>query len=175
MIAGLMMQEAIATQARTLADIAPLAPELLVVLGAFALLMLDLFLDERRRIVTHACAIAVLLGAMVMVAMGTGGPASMVAFDHARTHNPAHRLSTATGITNVGGFLAALIAIFLIGLTLDLQGAGTPATYTLDAFRLAFLVQVPLWLLGGTFIVIERKRTCIHIGMDPPRTPRRVR
>lgn len=109
------------------------------------------------------------------VALGMGGPASMVAFDHARTHNPAHRLSTATGITNVGGFLAALIAIFLIGLALDLQGAGTPATYTLDAFRLAFLAQVPLWLIGGTFIVIERKRTRIHIGMDPPRTPRRSR
>jgi NADH-quinone oxidoreductase subunit N len=78
MIAGLMMQEAIATQARTLADVAPLAPELVVVLGAFALLMLDLFLDERRRIVTHACAIGVLLAAMVMVAMGTGGQGTVM-------------------------------------------------------------------------------------------------
>src|SRR3546814_14237067 len=47
------------SQVRTLADIAPLAPELLVVLGAFALLMLDLFLDERRRIVTHVGAIEI--------------------------------------------------------------------------------------------------------------------
>ena len=99
----------------------------------------------------------------------------MVAFDHARTHNPSHRLSTATGVTNAGGFLAALIAILLIGLALDAQGAGTPATYTLDAFRMAFLVQVPLWLLGGAFIVIERKRTRIRLGMDPPRMPRRPR
>ncbi|HVI59165.1 MAG TPA: NADH-quinone oxidoreductase subunit NuoN [Luteimonas sp.] len=67
-----------ATQVRTLADVAPLAPELLVVLGAFALLMLDLFLDERRRIVTHACAIAVLLAATVMVAMGTGGQGTVM-------------------------------------------------------------------------------------------------
>lgn len=107
------------------------------------------------------------------VALATGGPASMIAFDHARTHNPSHRLSTATGLTNAGGFLAALIAVFSIGLALDLQGAGTPATYSLDAFRIAFLVQVPLWLLGGTFIAIERKRTRIHIGMDAPRRPRR--
>lgn len=106
-------------------------------------------------------------------ALAMGGPASMVAFDHARTHNPAQRLSTATGLTNAGGFLAALIAILLIGLALDLQGAGTPATYSLDAFRLAFLTQVPLWLLGATFISIERKRTRIHIGMDQPRRPRR--
>ncbi|MET0297335.1 MAG: MFS transporter [Microbacterium sp.] len=106
------------------------------------------------------------------VALAMGGPASMIAFDHARTHNPAHRLSTATGVTNAGGFLAALIAIFMIGLALDLQGAGTPSTYSLEAFRWAFLTQVPLWLLGGTFIVIERKRTRIRLGMDPPRPPR---
>ena len=103
------------------------------------------------------------------VALAMGGPASMIAFDHARTHNPAHRLSTATGVTNAGGFLAALLAILMIGLALDLQGAGTPATYTLDAFRLAFLTQVPLWVIGSAFIVVERRRTRIHIGMDPPR------
>src|SRR5690606_2161641 len=94
-------------------------------------------------------------------ALAMGGPASMIAFDHARTHNPAQRLSTATGVTNAGGFLAALIAILLIGLALDLQGAGTPATYSLDAFRVAFLTQVPLWLVGAAFISIERKRTRI--------------
>ncbi|CAN7274754.1 MFS transporter [Microbacterium sp. LjRoot45] len=103
------------------------------------------------------------------VALAMGGPASMIAFDHARTHNPAHRLSTATGVTNAGGFLAALLAILMIGLALDLQGAGTPATYTLDAFRLAFLTQVPLWLLGSAFIIVERRRTRIHLGMEEPR------
>ncbi|MBT8798574.1 MFS transporter [Microbacterium flavum] len=103
------------------------------------------------------------------VALAMGGPASMIAFDHARTHNPAHRLSTATGITNVGGFLAALVAIFAIGLALDLQGAGTPGTYRLDAFRLAFLLQFPLWALGWTFIVIERRKTRVLLGLEQPR------
>ncbi|MGM7696950.1 MFS transporter [Microbacterium sp. A84] len=109
---------------------------------------------------------------VLAIALATGGPASMIAFDHARTHNPSHRLSTATGVTNAGGFIAALIAIFLIGLMLDLQGAGTPDTYSLDAFRMAFLTQVPLWLIGATFIIIERKRTRIRIGMDPERRKR---
>ncbi|MBN9191219.1 nitrate/nitrite transporter [Microbacterium sp.] len=109
------------------------------------------------------------------IALATGGPASLVAFDHARTHNPSHRLSTATGITNVGGFLSALVSIFLIGLALDLQGAGTPATYDLTAFRLAFLTQVPLWLIGVFFIVLERKRTRIRIGLDQPRARRNNR
>ncbi|MET0884863.1 MAG: MFS transporter [Mycetocola sp.] len=109
---------------------------------------------------------------VLVIALATGGPASMIAFDHARTHNPSHRLSTATGITNSGGFLAGLIAIFLIGLSLDVQGAGTPATFTLEAFRFAFLTQVPLWLVGTFFIVLERKRTRIHLGLDQPRRPR---
>ncbi len=106
---------------------------------------------------------------VLMIALATGGPASMIAFDHARAHNPSHRLSTATGITNVGGFLAGLIAIFLIGAALDLQGAGTPETYSLEAFRLAFLTQVPLWLVGAFFIVVERRRTRVRMGLDQPR------
>ncbi|MEV4735139.1 MULTISPECIES: MFS transporter [unclassified Microbacterium] len=106
---------------------------------------------------------------VLAAALATGGPASMIAFDHARTHNPSHRLSTATGVTNAGGFIAALIAIFLIGLALDLQGAGSPETYSLDAFRIAFLMPVPLWLLGTTFILVERKRTRIRMGLDPDR------
>src|SRR5690606_11605452 len=107
------------------------------------------------------------------VALGTGGPASMIAFDHARTHNPRHRRSTATGNTNVGGFVIGLIAIFLIGAALDLQGAGTPETYSLDAFRIAFLTQVPIWLVGAFFIVYERRRTRVLLGLDEPRVRRR--
>ena len=106
---------------------------------------------------------------VLAIALSTGGPASMIAFDHARTHNPSHRLSTATGITNSGGFLAGLIAVYLIGVALDLQGAGTPSTYSLEAFRMAFLMQVPLWLIGMAFIIVERKRTRIRMGLDRPR------
>lgn len=106
------------------------------------------------------------------LALAVGGPASMVAFDHARTHNPAHRLSTATGLTNVGGFFAALIAVFFIGLAMDMQGAGTPARYTLEAFQWAFLTQVPLWVLGIFMILIERRNTRRHLGLIAPRTPR---
>jgi MFS family permease len=109
---------------------------------------------------------------LLAIALATGGPASMIAFDHARTHNPAHRLSTATGITNGGGFFAALLAVFFIGVALDVQGAGTPTTYTLDAFRWAFLMQLPLWAVGAFFIAVERKKTRVHIGLDTPRRPR---
>ncbi len=108
-------------------------------------------------------------------ALATGGPASMIGFDHARTFNPRHRLSTASGIVNVGGFLAALLAILFIGLAMNWLGAGSPDTYSLDAFRIAFLTQVPLWAVGALFIIIERKRTRVMMGLDEPRSRRRDR
>jgi NADH-quinone oxidoreductase subunit N len=55
------------------ADLLPLLPELVLVGGAFALLMLDLFLDESRRIVTHVLAIALLLIAGWLAFSGVGG------------------------------------------------------------------------------------------------------
>ncbi|PDQ34465.1 MAG: MFS transporter [Candidatus Lumbricidophila eiseniae] len=111
---------------------------------------------------------------LLAIAMSTGGPGSMIGFDHARTYNPSYRLSTATGIVNVGGFLATLLAILFIGLAMDLQGASTPAQYSMDTFRVAFLTQFPLWTLGVTMIIIERRRTRIHVGLQKPKrsTPR---
>jgi NADH-quinone oxidoreductase subunit N len=57
----------------TAADLLPLLPELVLIGGAFALLMLDLFLDDSKRIVTHLSAIALLLVAAWLAAAGIGG------------------------------------------------------------------------------------------------------
>ncbi len=64
----------------------------------------------------------------------------MIGFDFARTFNPSHRIGTATGIVNVGGFIAALVAIYLIGLVLDLlyaSGFSGGDLYGLAPFRIA--------------------------------------
>ncbi len=58
---------------RTFAEFAPLLPELVVVFGAFGLLMLDLFIDERRRVLTHALSIATLLVSAAFILFGIGG------------------------------------------------------------------------------------------------------
>jgi NADH-quinone oxidoreductase subunit N len=55
------------------ADLMPLLPELVLIAGAFALLMLDLFLEDSRRVVTHALALAVLGIVIAMIATGMGG------------------------------------------------------------------------------------------------------
>lgn len=59
------------------ADLQPLLPELTLIAGAFALLMLDLFLDASRRVVTHALALAVMVAVVWMLATGVGGQGSV--------------------------------------------------------------------------------------------------
>ena len=101
-----------------------------------------------------------LLAGLVVV-LAIGGPGSMIGFDFARTFNPAHRIGTATGIVNVGGFIASLIAIYLIGLVLDVlytTGISQGDLYGLDPFRIALSVQFLLLATGaGAVMVLRRK------------------
>src|SRR3546814_16992118 len=78
MIPGVLTQGVMNPQVRGLADIAPLAHELLLVLGAFGLLTLDLVLEARRRTVTHAGSIIVDPAAACPVAPGVGGQGSVM-------------------------------------------------------------------------------------------------
>lgn len=48
---------------------------------------------------------------VLIVAISVGGPGSMVGFDFARTFNPSRTLGTATGVVNMGGFIASLLVI----------------------------------------------------------------
>ncbi len=57
----------------TAADIAPLAPELVVIGGAFALLILDLFISQKHKLWTHVLSVAILAAAFVLLLTGTGG------------------------------------------------------------------------------------------------------
>jgi NADH-quinone oxidoreductase subunit N len=62
----------------TAADLLPLLPELVLVAGAFALLMLDLFIDDARRGLTNTLAIALLLFVAVLAFTGTGGQGTVL-------------------------------------------------------------------------------------------------
>ncbi len=99
-----------------------------------------------------------LLAVLVLVC-GMGGPASMVAFDFARTFNPVERVGGATGIVNQGGFVASLIGVVVIGLVLDWRTPGSGSGYTPDAFRWAMSTQYAMWLLGGIQVWRFRRRT----------------
>ncbi|MEP6634908.1 MAG: NADH-quinone oxidoreductase subunit NuoN [Luteimonas sp.] len=64
--------------ANSFSALMPLLPELVLVASTFALLMLDLFLDERRRIVTHALGVLVLAIVAGLLIAGVGGHGEML-------------------------------------------------------------------------------------------------
>ncbi len=85
---------------------------------------------------------------VLIVVLGTNGPGSVMGFDYARSFNPDHRLGSAAGIVNVGGFGASVLLIIVVGVLLDVltpAGADAPG---LSAFRIAFAVQYLLWTVG---------------------------
>ena len=95
---------------------------------------------------------------ILVVVLAVGGPGSMVGFDLARTFNPPTRLGSATGIVNVGGFVASLGTVALIGIVLDQVAPGGPSTYTVDSFRAAMSVQYIVWVIGVVQILRFRRK-----------------
>jgi sugar phosphate permease len=104
---------------------------------------------------------------VLVVVMAVGGPGSMVGFDLARTFHAPHRLGRATGIVNVGGFVASLVTMGLIGVVLDRLAPGGPDTYTLGDFRIAMSVQFLMWFVGGIQIWRYRRKGLRLIDETP--------
>ncbi|KOV29298.1 MFS transporter [Streptomyces caelestis] len=81
--------------------------------------------------------------------LGACGPASMIGFDFARPANPPERQGTASGITNMGGFVASMTTLFAVGVLLDATG---------DDYAVAFSSVFVLQALGVTQILRLRRR-----------------
>jgi MFS family permease len=99
---------------------------------------------------------------------GTGGPASMIGFDLARSFTPDERLGRATGMVNVGGFVAALLTIALIGVVLDVREPGGMAAYDLNDYKAAMSVQYIFWTLGIVQILRYRHKGLRHLAREHP-------
>jgi MFS family permease len=106
---------------------------------------------------------------VLVVVLASNGPGSVMGFDYARTENEADRIGSATGIVNVGGFVASLLTIALIGIVLTLTSAGHPGGYTLGDFKLAFSVQYAFWAVGLAALLFSRRRLRAARGLtlDP--------
>ena len=103
---------------------------------------------------------------MLVVVLGTNGPGSMIGFDYARTWNPVERQGSASGVVNVGGFLASLLTILAVGAVLDLLTPGSSAAYSLDAFRVAFAVQYVFWAVGLIGVLTHRRELRARLARD---------
>ncbi|HET9142402.1 MFS transporter [Actinophytocola sp.] len=113
--------------------------------------------------------------AVLVLAFGwlsIGGPASGIGFALARDYNPMRRMSTASGVVNVGGFVATTVSALAIGLLLDLTGS----------FRIALLSVAALLVLGcwRTMVWWRRARAAVFAAQErgeevPVPLPRRRR
>ncbi|MEV7236686.1 MFS transporter [Streptomyces sp. NPDC051020] len=85
--------------------------------------------------------------------LGTCGPASMIGFDFARPANPPQRQGTASGIVNMGGFIASMTTLFAVGVLLDATG---------DNFRIAFASVFVLEAVGVVQILRLHARATLR-------------
>jgi MFS family permease len=100
---------------------------------------------------------AVLL--LVFVVFAVGGPMSAIGFALARDYNPMHRVGTATGVVNVGGFLATTIAALGVGVLVGAMGTLNPAT----AYRIGLLAVVAVFAVGAWRVVVWWRRARAHV------------
>ncbi|OBI79850.1 nitrate/nitrite transporter [Mycobacterium sp. E740] len=91
---------------------------------------------------------------VLIIVISVGGPGSMVGFDFARTFNPSATLGTASGLVNMGGFIASLMVMQAMGVILDAAG-----DFSFDSFRAAWTVQYAIWALAVIGILITRRKT----------------
>jgi MFS family permease len=103
---------------------------------------------------------------LLVVVLGTNGPGSMIGFDYARTENPVERMGSASGVVNVGGFVASLLTILGVGVVLDLLTPGSSTAYDLDAFRAAFSVQYLFWAVGLVGVLRHRRELRTRLARD---------
>jgi len=127
------------TTVPTAAELLPLLPELVLVGGAFVLLMLDLFVDESRRILTHALSIALLLVTAYLAATGVGGQGTVLGGMFVRDHmadvlKAASCVLTALALVYAWPFLrqrglykgeVAVLMLFAVGGMMLLISAGS--------------------------------------------------
>ena len=106
---------------------------------------------------------------LLMVVTGIGGPASMIGFDLGRTSNPPHRMASATGIINQGGFYASLVLVVAIGLILDWRTPAGSTSHPASAFRWAMSFQYLLWWLGLAQVWRYRRKARARLRDDDPR------
>ena len=133
---------------RSLADIMPLLPELVVVVGAFALLMLDLFVEERNRIVSHVFSILVVAVATALIAFDVGGHGTVLSGMFVR--------DTAADVLKLGIGVVGILSLIYTWPYLRARGLYKGEVSVLMLFAIA----------GMMFLVSAGSLTMVYVGLE---------
>jgi hypothetical protein len=100
------------------------------------------------------------MGFLLVVLIGIGGPASMIAFDFSRSYVIKRELGVTNGFINIGGFLAALTMMASIGLVLDFAKhfGVTSELYSAEGFRIAFTTQFLVLAIGVIGLLVSARK-----------------
>ena len=102
----------------------------------------------------------------LVLIIGVGGPASMLAFDYTRIYVKKSQLGVTNGYVNIGGFLASLLMMAAVGVLLDAinGGGGVSRLYSLQHFREALPIQFLITIFGMLMYLNQRKKTYASQG-----------
>lgn len=114
--------------------------------GFIGLAWIIFFLPEEPRGIT-----AIII---VNIIMALFTPSSNFGFDDIREDLDRRIVATATGMSNMGGFFAGMIAAQLVGVLLDHSSQG--AAYTWADFRFAWWAVIVTWAIGMTGLITFR-------------------
>jgi MFS family permease len=103
---------------------------------------------------------------VLIVVLSAGGPGSVIGFDIARTSNPRANLGVAQSMVNMGGFSATLVVLAVMGGVMTALGGFTPG-----AFRVAWLVQYPVWLFAVIGVLVMRRQARLVSDPQPAGFP----
>lgn len=101
---------------------------------------------------------------LLVIVLAVNGPGTGIGFDFPRTNLPVTRLGAANGVVIAGGFTGGTLLILAMGIFLDRIAGG--GDYTAEHLRLAWLLQVPFFVVGLSGILLSRRRLRRRMAAD---------
>ena len=89
--------------------------------------------------------------------MAAMGAKSNFGFDSVREEADREILATGTGLANMGGFVATMIAAPSVGFLLDATSTG--GIYTWESFRIGWLAVLAVWAFGFIGLLVAKRAT----------------
>ena len=98
---------------------------------------------------------------LLLIGITPGGPVSFLAFEYSAQLIPEKKRGAANGFINTGGFFAALLIIFTVGLGLDFALATgiSESRFAIEGFRIAMIGQGLILLFGLSMFLRENAKT----------------
>ena len=75
-------------------------------------------------------------------------------------------MGRASGVVNIGGFVASLTTMAAIGIVLDLREPAGMGAYSLADFKVAMAVQYAVWALGCVQVLRYRRRIRARLATE---------